>query len=91
VGKGNPYAGMILVGLLFLVGAAILFGAGLIRKNSTEVAVSSKRVLFKTGFIARQSIEVLLLKVESIGVNESFVGRALGYGSVVIRGTGETL
>jgi uncharacterized membrane protein YdbT with pleckstrin-like domain len=90
-GKGNSYAGMIIVGLLFLVGAAILFGAGLIRKNSTEVAVSNKRVLIKTGFIARRSIEVLLLKVESIGVNESFVCRALGYGSVVIRGTGGTL
>jgi uncharacterized membrane protein YdbT with pleckstrin-like domain len=82
---------MIIVGLFFLVGAAILLGVGLIRKNSTEVAVSNKRVLIKTGFITRKSIEVLLLKVESIGVNESFVGRALGYGSVVIRGTGGTL
>jgi uncharacterized membrane protein YdbT with pleckstrin-like domain len=90
-GKGNSYTGMIIVGLFFLVGAAILLGVGLIRKNSTEVAVSNKRVLIKTGFITRKSIEVLLLKVESIGVNESFVGRALGYGSVVIRGTGGTL
>jgi len=28
--------------------------------------------------------------VESIGVNETFVGRILGYGSVVVRGTGGT-
>jgi uncharacterized membrane protein YdbT with pleckstrin-like domain len=90
-GKGNSYRGMIIVGLFFLVGAAILLGVGLIRKNSTEVAVSNKRVLIKTGFITRKSIEVLLLKVESIGVNESFLSRALGYGSVVIRGTGGTL
>jgi uncharacterized membrane protein YdbT with pleckstrin-like domain len=82
-GKGNSYPGMIIVGLFFVVGAAILLGVGLIRKNSTEVAVSNKRVLIKTGFITRKSIEVLLLKVESIGVNESFLGQALGYGSVV--------
>ena len=90
-GKGNSYAGMIIVGLFFLVGAAILLAGGLIRNNSTEAAVSNKRVLIKTGFITRKSIEVLLLKIESIGVNESFVGRALGYGSVAIRGTGGTL
>jgi uncharacterized membrane protein YdbT with pleckstrin-like domain len=88
--KSGSYAGMIIVGLLFLVSAAVLIGVGLIRKNSTEVAVSNKRVLIKTGVFARKSIEVLLSKVESIGVNESVFGRMLGYGSVVVRGTGGT-
>jgi len=32
----------------------------------------------------------LLPKVESIGVDESFVGRILGYGGVIVRGTGGT-
>ena len=73
-----------------MLGTAILVGLGLIRKNSTEVAVSNKRVLIKSGFINRKSIEVLLPKIESIGVDESGLGRVLGYGSVVVRGTGGT-
>jgi uncharacterized membrane protein YdbT with pleckstrin-like domain len=88
--KGSSYPGMIIVGLLLLLGAAILIGLGLIRKSSTEVAVSNKRVLIKSGFINRKSIEVLLPKVESIGVDESGLGRMLGYGRVIIRGTGGT-
>ena len=63
---------------------------GIVRRNATEVAVSNKRVLIKTGVLARKSIEVLLGKVESIGVQESAMGRMLGYGSVVVRGTGGT-
>jgi uncharacterized membrane protein YdbT with pleckstrin-like domain len=88
--KGGSYAAMIVVGLLLLVGAAVSVSVGLIRKNSTEVAVSNKRVLIKTGFISRKSIEVLLSKVESISVDESPLGRMLGYGSVIVRGTGGT-
>jgi hypothetical protein len=81
---------MIFVGLLLLLRAAILISLGLIRKNSTEVAVSSKRVLIKSGFINRKSIEVLLPKIESIGVHESGLGLMLSYGSVIVRGTGGT-
>jgi hypothetical protein len=89
-GKGGLYPGMIIVGLLFLVAAAVWVGIALIRKTSTEVAVSNKRVLIKTGFVSRKSIEVLLPKIESIGVDESGLGRMLGYGTVIIRGTGGT-
>jgi uncharacterized membrane protein YdbT with pleckstrin-like domain len=73
-----------------LILAAIILMQGIIRRSSTEVAVSNKRVLIKTGILARKSIEVLLSKVESIGVEESAMGRMLGYGSVIVRGTGGT-
>jgi uncharacterized membrane protein YdbT with pleckstrin-like domain len=89
-GRGGSYPGMIIVGLLLLVAAVVLVGTGFVRQNSTEVVVSNKRVLIKTGFVNRKSIEVLLSKVESIGVEESGLGRILGYGSVIVRGTGGT-
>lgn len=89
-GKGGSYPGMIIVGLLLFLAAVFLAGMGFVRKNSTEVAVSNKRVLIKTGFVSQKSIEVLLSKVESIGVDESGLGRMLGYGSVNVRGTGGT-
>jgi uncharacterized membrane protein YdbT with pleckstrin-like domain len=89
-GKGGSYPGMIIVGILLFFAAVFFAGMGFVRKNSTEVAVSNKRVLIKTGFVSQKSIEVLLSKVESIGVDESGLGRMLGYGSVNVRGTGGT-
>lgn len=82
--------GMILFGALLLATAAISVTTGLLRKNATEVAVSNRRVLIKTGLISRKTIEVTLSKVESVGVSESAFGRILGYGDVIVRGTGGT-
>lgn len=89
--KGAPYQGAIVEGVIALAGAAALMGGGIIRRAATEVAVSNRRVLIKRGFFSRRSIEVLLPKVESIGVDEPFLGRILGYGTVIVRGTGGTL
>lgn len=89
-GKDRSYGGMIFLGSLLLTGAAVSIGTGVARKNSTEVAVSNRRVLIKTGFISRKTTEVILSKVESVGVDESTFGRMLGYGDVIVRGTGGT-
>ena len=42
----------------------------------------------KLGTIRRRAIEMLLSKVEEIGVDQGVIGRVLGYGTVVIVGTG---
>lgn len=88
--NGGRYEGAMVWGALALLGAAALIGSGIIRRLTTEVAVSNRRVLIKTGLLSRRSVEVLLPKVESIGVDESFLGRILGYGRVIVRGTGGT-
>ncbi len=44
----------------------------------------------KTGLASRKTIEMLLNKVESIEVSETTAGRILGYGTVVVIGTGGT-
>lgn len=56
----------------------------------SEFGVTDKRVIVKTGFIRRQSLEILLSQVEAIGVHQGIVARLLDYGSVVIGGTGGT-
>jgi hypothetical protein len=79
------YAG----GILFvLAGAEIAFFA--MKRNATEIAVTNRRVIIKTGFMSRQSLEIMLAKVESIGIDETAVGRMLGYGTMMIHGTGGT-
>lgn len=88
--NGGRYEGAMVWGGLALVGAVALIGGGVIRWLATEVGVSNRRVLIKTGLFSRRSIEVLLQRVESIGVDESILGRILGYGTVIVRGTGGT-
>jgi uncharacterized membrane protein YdbT with pleckstrin-like domain len=73
----------------FLV-AVILLGVGLIKRSATVMVLTNKRVIVKTGLASRRTIELLLSRIESIAVEEPAMGRVLGYGTVVIRGTGGT-
>ncbi len=84
---GRPYEW---AGAILIAAAAIVIFIGIVRRSATEMAVTNKRVLIKQGLANRRTLELLLQKVESIGVEESFMGRVLGYGTVVIRGTGGT-
>jgi hypothetical protein len=75
--------------LCFVLGA-IFFYLGLLKRNATEMAVTNKRVIVKTGLADRRTIELLLQRIESIAVEEPALGRLLGYGTVIVRGTGGT-
>ena len=55
-----------------------------------EFVITNKRVIIKTGFIARKTLELNLTKIESVGVDQSILGRLLGYGRIIINGTGGT-
>jgi uncharacterized membrane protein YdbT with pleckstrin-like domain len=76
------------VALLICGVAAILLG--MVRRNATEMALTNRRVVIKTGLASRKTIEMLLNKVESIEVSETAFGRMLGYGTIVVIGTGGT-
>jgi len=56
----------------------------------SEYVVSNKRLIAKTGLIKINSLEIFLNKVEGIQVNQSILGRVLGFGSITIIGTGGT-
>ena len=74
-------------GRLGLLGAVSAIAA-LIERATTELAVTDRRVIYKTGIFQRHSMEMNLSKVETVGVNQSILGRLLGYGTVIVRGTG---
>jgi uncharacterized membrane protein YdbT with pleckstrin-like domain len=76
--------------LLCFALAAIFVFVGLVKRNATEMAVTNKRVIVKTGLADRRTIELLLQRIESIAVEEPALGRLLGYGTVIVRGTGGT-
>jgi uncharacterized membrane protein YdbT with pleckstrin-like domain len=84
------FAGRIALGLVlvpFGIGLLLLLGIWIWIRN-IELAVTNKRIIVKTGFIARETIELNLGKVESLQVNQGVWGRICNYGSIQINGTG---
>lgn len=55
---------------------------------TTEIIVTTFRLVFKTGWISRNTQEVSLNKIEEVTLDQSIWGRLFGFGKLVIRGTG---
>jgi uncharacterized membrane protein YdbT with pleckstrin-like domain len=73
------------------LGIAILWLlAALVKRQTSEFVVTNKRVLMKVGVFTVRSIDLLLNKIEAITVHQSFTGRLLGYGDIVLTGSGGT-
>ncbi|CAN7666143.1 PH domain-containing protein [Devosia sp. LjRoot16] len=87
VGPGISTAFAIVGAIVMLFGLWSLAGAW-IEQMTTEIAVTSRRVIQKRGLIRRQTGEMNMEKVESVIVDQSILGRIFGYGSIVVRGTG---
>jgi uncharacterized membrane protein YdbT with pleckstrin-like domain len=71
--------------------AGVGFLWGLVRyieMMTSEFAVTSVRLILKVGLIARYTTELLISKVESIGVAQSLVGRMIDFGDLTVTGTG---
>ncbi len=58
--------------------------------KSNEYVLTNKRVVVKEGIISRRSVEMNLSKIESINVDQTILGRILGYGTFTIIGSGGT-
>ena len=62
-----------------------------VRRITTELAVTNRRIIIKRGLISRRTIEMNMDKVESVDVVQSVLGRVFDYGDIVVRGTGAGL
>jgi uncharacterized membrane protein YdbT with pleckstrin-like domain len=83
---GHAAAGVLLLlpaglGLVFLTIAYV-------RYKTTELAITTRRVISKFGFVSRRTVELNIQKVESIQVEQSVMGRILDYGTLIISGGG---
>ncbi len=75
-------------GAIVFILAMISLIKAFIFKISTELAITSKRVIAKVGLISRSTIELNHKKVESFIVDQSIFGRIFGFGTIVVCGTG---
>lgn len=58
------------------------------RAISTEIAVTNERFIKKSGIISFDTEEIGLDNIETINVEQSILGRLLGYGTLTVHGTG---
>jgi uncharacterized membrane protein YdbT with pleckstrin-like domain len=86
---GYSIPALIAIGVGLFFGILSLIGAWW-QRFITEVVVTNRRIIYKRGFLKRQTFEMNMEKVESVRVDQSIFGRMLGYGTVVIRGTGSS-
>ena len=70
------------------LGAAVLVGV-LVRFYTTEIAVTSHRVMVKTGLVGRRTPEMALEKIEMQELRQSAAGRMCGYATLHVRGAGD--
>lgn len=65
-----------------------MFANMMIIKATTEIAVTTDRLIYKRGLIARSVGELSIDRIEGVSVLQGILGRILGYGKVSIRGMG---
>jgi uncharacterized membrane protein YdbT with pleckstrin-like domain len=81
-GDSNPF------GVIAIIIAIISLIKAFITRSTTELAVTSKRVIAKIGLIRRSTIELNHNKVESFNIDQSIFGRIFGFGTLIVNGTG---
>ncbi len=88
---GNqPGASLVAAAILLVIGLVAILSA-VIRRQTTELVLTDRRIITKRGLVSRDTVEMNLNKVESLHVNQGLMGRILDYGDVTVVGTGASL
>lgn len=74
--------------LILVAFAALRFFLVMIKKWSTEIAVTDRRLVYKRGFISRTTQELPLTRIEEVNLSQGILGRIMGYGQLSVSGTG---
>jgi uncharacterized membrane protein YdbT with pleckstrin-like domain len=85
--KGRLILGIVLI--LVVVGIFIVIYEWL-RLRGIEMAVTTQRVVYKTGIVGRETEEIRLSALETVDLQQSTWGRLLGFGNVRVTGRGES-
>lgn len=81
--------GAVLTGIVSLaIGIAIMFLAEKALIDSVELFITNIRVISKSGWISTSARDLFVNRIEGVSVEQGILGRLLGYGNVVVRGTG---
>jgi len=82
------HPGVKILSLFILLLGILKFAQTMIVKITTEIAVTTSRMSYKRGLIARYVGEINVNRIEGVNVLQGVLGRIFGYGRVMVRGTG---
>ena len=86
------YTAIAILSLIFLgvfIIGIIIFLYMMIRKWTTERCITNFRLIQKTGWIARDTQEIRIDRMEEINLKQTIIDRIFGSGSIVITGVGK--
>jgi uncharacterized membrane protein YdbT with pleckstrin-like domain len=81
--------GLAIFAVALVVVGIVAFFTMMIHKWTTEIGITSHRLVKKTGFISLKTAEVALPNIEGVRVTQSLWGRLFGYGRIRVEGTGD--
>lgn len=77
---------------LFALGWLILplywLGPAAIRMASTELDITNRRLILKTGWLTKRTSEAPLESIESIHLHQGLIGQVFGLGRLTVHGAG---
>jgi uncharacterized membrane protein YdbT with pleckstrin-like domain len=76
------------IGLAAVATGAIAFLAIMLPMLTTEIGVTTQRLIYKRGWVWRTTNELQLRAIEQVTLDQSFLGRLFNYGRVSVHGTG---
>jgi len=91
IATGNRAGAWLAMEAIALAIGFVLILSAVIRRQTTELVLTDRRIIMKRGFVSRDTVEMNLNKVESLHVNQGLLGRILDYGDVTVVGTGASL
>jgi uncharacterized membrane protein YdbT with pleckstrin-like domain len=82
------HPGVKLFSLLLAVIGVMKFAQMLVIKATTEIAITTTRLIYKRGLVARFVGEMNIDRIEGVSVLQTVLGRIFNFGQIVIRGMG---
>ena len=82
------HPGIRLGAFMVLIFGLLHFASMMVIRATTEMAVTTSRIVYKRGLVARNVGEMSIDRIEGINVLQTIGGRLLGYGRLMIRGMG---
>jgi uncharacterized membrane protein YdbT with pleckstrin-like domain len=76
--------------VILIVGGLLWFGARYAKWVTTNFVVTSDRVIFRVGVVAKKGMEIPLERINTVFFNQSIFERVIGCGDVAIESGGET-
>ncbi len=79
---------LIIIGTASVIIAILIFIRDFMEIKFAQLVVTNKRLLGRRGFISKQTMDILLSKIDTINVDNGFLGAIFHYGEIQVISSG---